>query len=160
MRKFEKIGYVQFKRDVPEDFSEQTYLRIKIPQRATSKSAGYDLSAAIPVKIEPYETKLVPTGLKVQMEDNDVFLITVRSSIGIKRHMMLANNVGVIDADYYNNADNEGHIWIALTNLGDTTQEFEAGDRIAQGIFVGYKTLDEETVTDKVRESGIGSTGQ
>lgn len=156
MRKFERISKEQFDKDLGLLF-EKHYYNIELPKRATEKSAGYDIRTVIPFTIAPGETFKVPTGIKVSMESDEVFLVFVRSSIGIKQNLILANNVGVIDADYYNNTDNEGHIWIALTNLGNEIREFKAGDRIAQGIFVNYKSIDDDNATGE-RTGGIGST--
>lgn len=159
MRAFEKISYEQFEKDTGEVFTKEDYDKIQLPSRATSKSAGYDIRAARPSVIGPGKTKMIPTGCKVQMDDDDVFLIMVRSSIGIKKLCILPNSVGVIDADYYNNPDNEGHFWVALTNISDETVEFNSGDRIAQGIFVKYNTINNDDASGE-RKGGFGSTSK
>ncbi len=156
-RRFEKISYEQFEKDTGEVFTKEDYERIQIPKRATSKSAGYDISAARPCLIGPGKTKMIPTGLKVAMEDDDVFILAVRSSIGIKKLCIMPNSIGVIDADYYNNKDNEGHFWIALTNISDETLEIQTGDRIAQGIFLKYNKVINDNAEGN-REGGFGST--
>ncbi|HBQ31006.1 MAG TPA: deoxyuridine 5'-triphosphate nucleotidohydrolase, partial [Mitsuokella multacida] len=89
---------------------------IELPQRKTAASAGYDLQAARTVVIEPGQMAMVPTGLKAYMQSDEVLAIHIRSSLAIKRGLMLANHVGIVDADYYNNEANEGHIFIALWN--------------------------------------------
>lgn len=86
-----------------------------------------------------------------------MLLLFVRSSIGIKKHITLANGTGVIDADYYNNPDNEGEIMLALTNNGNEFWEAYPRDRIAQGVFVKYAVTDDDTA-DGDRKGGIGST--
>ncbi len=145
MRKFEKITAYQ-----QESFD--------LPKRSTSHSAGYDLASVEEVLIQPGEIKKVPTGLKVSMQDNEVMLVFPRSSLGLKKQLMLANNVGVIDQDYYNSPGNEGHIMIPIYNFGNNPQTIEKYERIAQGIFITYlKTDDDETVDEK-RISGFGST--
>ena len=74
---------------------------------------------------------------------------------------MLVNNVGIIDADYYNNADNEGHIMVALLNMGSEAVTIPQGERIAQGIFYNYLTVDDDDKVEKsVRAGGFGSTGK
>jgi dUTP pyrophosphatase len=145
MRKFEKITAYQ----------KETF---DLPKRSTSHSAGYDLASVEEVLIQPGEIKKVPTGLKVSMQDNEVMLVFPRSSLGLKKQLMLANNVGVIDQDYYNSPFNEGHIMIPIYNFGNNPQTIEKYERIAQGIFITYlKTDDDETVDEK-RTSGFGST--
>ena len=80
--------------------------QINLPQRTTAESAGYDIECAETVTINPGEVKIVPTGIKAFMAYNEFLAIHIRSSIGIKRHIMLANCTGIIDSDYYNNEDN------------------------------------------------------
>ncbi|ERJ13466.1 dUTP pyrophosphatase protein [Haloplasma contractile SSD-17B] len=93
--------------------------QITLPNRATKESAGYDIRSAVSCEIEPNEIKLIPTGIKAYMLHDEVLKIYPRSSLAIKRKAMLANNVGIIDADYYNNNQNEGHIMIPLYNFSN-----------------------------------------
>lgn len=132
---------------------------INLPERKTAQSAGYDIEAAETVSIEPGATKIIATGIKAFMNYDEYLAIHVRSSLGIKRHLMLANATGIIDSDYYNNEDNEGHIMIALFNFGADTATIKKGERIAQGIFSKYLKATEDSATG-VREGGIGSTGK
>ena len=76
-----------------------------------------------------------------------------------KNGIILANNVAIIDSDYYNNRSNEGHIMIALKNTSDKTYDIEKGDKIAQGIFQKFFITDDDNVLEK-RKGGIGSTGK
>lgn len=145
MRKFEKISTYQ----------NQIF---ELPKRATSHSAGYDLAAVEGVTIRPGEIQKVSTGLKVSMEDGEVLLVFPRSSLGLKKQLMMANNVGVIDQDYYNSPGNEGHIMIPIYNFGQTVQTIEKGERVAQGIFVNYLRTDDDVSTEEKRISGFGST--
>ncbi|MCV2232901.1 dUTP diphosphatase [Paracholeplasma manati] len=145
MRKFEKITTYQ----------NQTF---DLPKRATSHSAGYDLAAVESIEINPGDIQKVPTGLKVAMNDGEVLLVFPRSSLGLKKQLMMANNVGVIDQDYYNSPGNEGHIMIPIYNFGQTTQVIEKGERVAQGIFVQYLKADDDIASDEKRISGFGST--
>lgn len=131
---------------------------ITIPARKTAHSAGYDLAAAEPVSIAARGQALVPTGLKAYMEPGEVLLIVVRSSLAVHRHLVLANQVGVIDADYVDNPDNEGHIFVPMLNLSDQAVRIEAGERIAQAIFVAYRTTDGDSA-GAIRAGGFGSTG-
>ena len=161
--KFEKISYQQFEKDwtgeASQDAIKSAYDNIKMPKRSTAYSGGYDISTPIAFKLAPGGTIKVPTGLRVTgMPDNVVLLGYVRSSIGIKRNIVLSNGTMVLDADYAN-AENEGHAWIALRNLGDAWEEFGAGDKICQGVFVNY-LITEDDDADGVRVGGIGSTGK
>ena len=131
--------------------------QINLPQRTTAESAGYDIECAETVTINPGEVKIVPTGIKAFMAYNEFLAIHIRSSIGIKRHIMLANCTGIIDSDYYNNEDNEGHILLGLYNLGTEAVTLEKGERVAQGIFTKYLVaIDDEA--NGIRRGGIGST--
>lgn len=127
-----------------------------LPERKTKHSAGYDLAVVEGGVIPPHSTKIFNTGIKACMEDDEVLLIFVRSSIGIKRGITLANGTGVIDSDYYNNEDNEGHIMLALYNNTDEDVTIDDGEYVAQGVFVNYLCTGDTVV--KERKGGIGST--
>lgn len=133
--------------------------KVRLPERKTARSAGYDLAAAADVVLEPGKVALVPTGLKAYMEPDEVLLLTIRSSLAVKRGLMLANGVGVIDADYADNPENEGHIQVAMVNLGSSPVHLAKGERVAQGIFVKYLTTDDDQAAG-VRTGGFGSTGR
>lgn len=135
------------------------YKYVNLPKRKTKQSAGYDIESAVNVVINPGETKLIPTGIKVYMDENEWLGIYIRSSLAIKYGLILANNVAVIDSDYYNNPDNEGHIMMALRNTSGSPCAIKVGDRIAQGIFHQYYKVDGDK-TDESRIGGIGSTGK
>lgn len=132
--------------------------RVKLPVRKTAASAGYDLEAADDLTVEPGHVALVPTGLKAYMEQGDVLILAIRSSMAVKRQLMLANGIGVIDADYVDNPDNEGHILIAVANLGIHPVTIQRGERVAQAIFTRYLTTADDAATGE-RLGGIGSTG-
>lgn len=133
---------------------------IELPHRKTTASAGYDLTIIEDITLQPKETILAKTGLKAYMCFDEVLEIYIRSSIAYKQHVWCINNVGIIDADYYGNQDNDGHIMIPLYNGGEKTVTFKANDRLAQGIFKKYLTIDEEddVLTNTVRQGGFGST--
>ena len=135
------------------------YKYVNLPKRKTKQSAGYDIESAIDAVITPGETKLIPTGIKAYMKPYEWLGIYIRSSLAIKYGLILANGVGVIVSDYYNNSDNEGHIMIAITNISGKTYNVKKGDRIAQGIFHQYYRVDSDK-TDGSRIGGIGSTGK
>lgn len=133
---------------------------IHLPERKTGASTGYDFAAAEEVVIAPGAGALIPTGVKAYMQPDEVLLVYIRSSAALKKHLMLMNSVGVIDADYYGNAENEGHIYIPLYNYGKEPVRIAAGERIAQGIFTHYLTVDGDTAgSGGVRAGGFGSTG-
>lgn len=128
-----------------------------IPVRGTSKSAGYDIKVIEGATIAPGQVHVFDTGLKAYMMDDEVLSLHVRSSIGIKKGLILANITGIIDSDYYNNENNEGHIMVAVLNTRSEPVEIEAGERICQGIFSKYLVASDDDATS-VRSGGIGST--
>ncbi|MGM9849886.1 MAG: deoxyuridine 5'-triphosphate nucleotidohydrolase [Bacilli bacterium] len=155
MRKFEKISFSQFSHDISDD--KNLYDEYNLPKRGTLKSAGYDFYAINDFVIHPGEVLKVPTGVKVIMNDDEAFMLYVRSSMGFKYNVRMTNQVGVIDADYYNNSDNEGHMWFSLQNHGDKDFVVKKGQAFGQGVFSKFLITDDDIVTD-VRNSGIGST--
>ncbi len=130
-----------------------------IPKRATSKSAGYDLSSIEDVIIKPREIKLVKTGLKAIMPDDEALFIFPRSSLAIKKGLVMSNSVGVVDADYYGNIDNDGLIMVPLMNILDQEVKIQKGERIAQGIFMKYQVTKDDEPTHSTRLGGFGSSG-
>ena len=163
--RFEKVSFDRFIADFKAtfpDFSDsqikEIYEEIKLPKRATAKSAGYDIYMPIDIKLEPGKTVKIPTGIRVYMEPEYVFMIYPRSGLGFKYRLQLNNTVGVIDADYYE-SDNEGHIFVKVTNDSNEnkTVELQKGNGFAQGIFMQYAiTFDDEVTTQ--RNGGFGST--
>lgn len=158
MRKFEKISFEQFKKDVSNNL--ELYKAIELPKRSTMKSAGYDIKSIEAGIIKPGCAKSFKTGLKVTMNDDEVLYIYSRSSQGYKYNVCLANSVGVIDSDFYNNPSNEGHFQVRLINLGESDYEVKVGDRIAQGVFMKYLTVDDEEEIKTKRDGGLGSTNK
>lgn len=166
--RFLKISLANFNKDYKENFPlgqeyglddmeiTAVYNSIKMPNRATKYSAGYDIYCPIDITLKSNETIKIPTGLRCKMDGDIVLLLYPRSSLGFKYRMMLENTVGVIDADYYN-SDNEGHILIKFTNHGDKDLVIKKGTAFAQGIFMKYYlTVDDEA--NDLRNGGIGST--
>lgn len=130
---------------------------VTLPERSTSGSAGYDFFSTEDVTIPPHKSVKINTGVKAYMLSSESLEIYIRSSMAIKRNLMLTNQVGLIDSDYYGNPKNDGAIVIGLYNFGDEPQEIKKGDKIAQGVFRPYlNTGDEPT---GARSGGIGSTG-
>ena len=132
---------------------------VKLPTRGSKHSAGYDIYVNEDYTIEPKQSVLIRTGIKAYMPFDEYLDLRVRSSLGIKRQLMLATGASVIDSDYYNNDDNEGEIMVVLYNYGDTTQTISAGEHIVQGIFTKYHLADNDCTTAK-RTGGTGSTNK
>lgn len=134
-----------------------------LPIKTTKLSAGYDFKAAEDVVIPAFEpgTKpvMVPTGVKCKLNPDQVLLCFNRSSNPLKRGLVLANGVGVIDADYYDNPNNEGHIAGIFYNYNTEPYRIKRGDRIMQGVVVNYQNLAKASITDADRTGGFGSTG-
>lgn len=162
--KFHKVSLEQFSKDWIDTFGleegnlQEIYNSIKLPKRATAGSAGYDFYVPIHLIIEPGETVKVPTGIRVEMENNWVLKCYPRSGLGFKYRLQLNNTVGIIDSDYFF-SDNEGHIFSKITN--DTNEEktvdIAGGEGFMQGIFVEYGiTTDDDAV--ETRNGGFGST--
>ncbi len=133
---------------------------LELPRRKTSYSAGYDFSAAETVVLQPHRVTLVPTGIKAYMQEDEYLGVHIRSGLALRHNLSLINGQGIIDCDYYDNPDNEGHIMIALVNHGDEAVEISAGSRIAQGIFYKYLCVDNELSECGERRGGFGSTGE
>ncbi len=133
---------------------------INLPKRATTYSAGYDIEAAEDVTIKKYEPgikpTLIPTGLKVYCQKDEYVMLVNRSS-GPKKGLIMANSVGVIDADYYGNETNDGHFYFQFFNFQDHDIEIKKGDVIGQAIFLKY-FLTENDQTNTIRTGGFGST--
>lgn len=165
--KFEKVSYEQFEKDWTDTFEIndtdgilKIYNNIQLPTRATKFSAGYDFKSPVNFTLEPNKTIKLPTGIRAIIDESWVLKIYPRSSLGFKYRLQLNNGTGIIDCDYAH-SDNEGHIFIKLTNdtNEDRTLEINQGDGIVQGIFVEYGiTVDDEC--ENVRMGGIGSTGK
>lgn len=136
--------------------TQEEYLEISLPRRATAGSAGYDFFSPKSFTLNVGETVKIATGIRAKIDDGWVLKIYPRSSLGFKYRLTLNNTVGIIDSDYFN-AENEGHIFIKMTNCGDKPFEIEKGKAFAQGVFVEYGiTVDDECVTE--RTGGFGST--
>ncbi|WEV45120.1 dUTP diphosphatase [Streptococcaceae bacterium ESL0687] len=132
---------------------------VNLPKRSTKHAAGYDIEASDKFIIKASEIGLVPTGLKAYMQDEEVLYLFDRSSNPRKKGLVLINSVGVIDKDYYNNANNEGEIFVQMKNITDKDVIIEKGDRIAQGVFMPYLVADGDLASGE-RTGGFGSTGK
>lgn len=166
---FEKVSYEQFKKSIletiadsghtyAEEMIEVLYSQIKLPKRATIGSAGYDFSLPVDITLKPQETAKIPTGIRCKIDDGWVLQIFPRSGLGFKFRLQLDNTVGIIDSDYYY-SDNDGHIYLKITNDSKTDKmvSLKKGDAFAQGIFLEYGVTTDDDVTS-IRNGGFGST--
>lgn len=157
-----------------------------IPKRKTKESAGYDFIVAEDIVIHPYSevmswldglakdsyalddfakiTKvtgakptLIPTGVKAKLDPGTYLELSVRSSCPLKYWLIMANSVGIIDGDYYNNPDNEGHIYFQMINMSPVSIKLKKGDCIGQGIIKSYLKTEDDNI-DTIRAGGFGST--
>lgn len=166
MTKFYKVSKTEFIKDyidiygnVSDEIVKKIYDNIIIPCRATKYSAGYDFYAPYSFSLEPNNEILIPTGIRVQMNTSQVLLIFPRSSLGFKFKLRLNNTIGVIDSDYFN-SDNEGHIFVKITNESkNKTLSINQGSAFCQGIFIEYGLTDDD-MTTAIRKGGIGSTNE
>ena len=163
--KFHKVSFQQFLEGWTDTFGEQKetevrdiYESIRMPRRATTGSAGYDFFTPVDVTLQPGETIKIPTGIRAEMQEDWVLNLYPRSGLGFKYRLQLNNTVGIIDSDYFY-SDNEGHMFIKITNDSNEGKimQVEAGTGFAQGIFVEYGiTVDDDVC--QVRNGGFGST--
>lgn len=160
-----KVSKENFLAAIADDFkqyseaeAEQMYENLSLPKRATKGSAGYDFYAPFDFTLEPGQTIKIPTGIRAKMEEDWVLQIFPRSGLGFKFRLQLNNTVGIIDSDYFY-SDNEGHIFVKLTNDSNEgkTVSVKANTGFAQGIFLPYGiTADDEA--EGIRNGGFGST--
>lgn len=132
-------------------------MNVELPKRKTKKSAGYDFFAIENFTLYPNKLCIVPTGVKAYMEDDEVLYLHIRSSVAFKRGVRMLNSIGVIDADFVDNPDNEGEISLGLLSHNDDIVHIQKGERIAQGVFHKFLITDDDDAEGK-RVGGIGST--
>lgn len=163
--KFEKVSFTQFKKDFLDSFPDYDenevltiYKTIKLPKRATKGSAGYDFYTPIDFILEPGQTIKIPTGIRVKINEGWVLGLYPRSGLGFKYRLQLNNTVGIIDSDYYN-SDNEGHMFVKLTNDSNENKDvsLKAGQGMVQGIFFEFGIVEDDDVSEE-RNGGFGST--
>ena len=159
-RGFEVISTEQLEKDFSE-IQDTMYdtIKVKLPKRGTALSAGYDLFAPFDFELKPMEEIKIPTGLKVYMLNDECLKIYPRSGLGFKYHLKIANSIPVIDADYFGNKNNEGHIFVKLRNEGDKIVSIKQGEAFCQAIFEKYLLADGDSFIGEERVGGFGSTG-
>lgn len=133
---------------------------IELPKRSTMHSAAYDIAAAADVVVPKWQPgiapTLIPTGLKAYCQPDEYYIIANRSS-GAGKGLVLANGIGIIDADYYGNAENDGHFSVLVFNVSGHDITVKKGDRVAQAIFQKYLLVDNDQAEGE-RHGGFGST--
>lgn len=136
---------------------------INLPIRKTVKSAGYDVEAAedtiIPVFENGCKPTLIHTGLKAYCQDDEWYMLANRSSNPGKKKLVLANGIGIIDADYYCNPDNDGEFLFAYYNIGTEDLQIKKGEIIGQVVFQKFLVVDNDNASGE-RTGGFGSTGK
>ncbi len=155
MRKFEKVSIDEFSKY----YDKTMYEEYDLPKRMTRHSAGYDFLAIEGFTIKPGEIKKIPTGYKATFGNDEMLMLLVRSSMGFKYNVRMTNQVGIIESDYYNNIDNEGHMFVSLQNEGDRDFVVKKGEGYAQGIFTKFLICDDDITTNE-RQGGLGSTNK
>ena len=158
---FEKVTFKQFAsafEGVDEKTVKTVYDDIVLPMRATAGSAGYDFFAPFDITLKRNETVKIPTGIRVKIENGWFLSVYPRSGLGFKYRLQLDNTVGIIDSDYYN-SDNEGHIFVKITNnsLTDKTLSVKKGEGFCQGIFTEFGITYDDNA-EAIRNGGFGST--
>lgn len=165
--KFEKVSLERFTKDWANNFPchsinqiMEIYENIELPKRATAGSAGYDFYSPVDFTLKPGDSIKIPTGIRVKMDEGWVLKIYPRSSLGFKYRLQIDNTIPIIDGDYFY-SDNEGHIFIKLTNDSKNSAliKIKTGNRIVQGVFIEYGiTLDDNV--NAHRNGGLGSTDE
>ena len=148
MRKFEVVR---------EDAIQYEILPPKMPNRATKHSAGYDFYSPIDIIVEPKKMQMIWSNVKACFGTDEVLILCVTSGMG-KHQIMMANTIGIIDCDYYGNPSNDGNLGFRLYNFGDEPYIIKAGDKIGEGVFYKYLTVDDEEEITAERTGGYGST--
>ena len=160
--KFSKVSFEQFNEGWQEAFGQAVerdkYDALKLPIRATVGSAGYDFFSPLTFTLEPGETIKVPTGIRAEIAEGWVLMLFPRSGLGFKYRLQMNNTVGIIDSDYFY-SDNEGHIFVKLTNDSkeNKTVIVEAGQGFVQGLFIPFGITEDDNVS-ALRNGGFGST--
>jgi dUTP pyrophosphatase len=131
---------------------------VPLPQYESAAAAGFDLAASEDVEIPAGEVRLVPTGLVVRVPDGMFLGVFARSSTPLKRGLMVANGVGVVDPDYCGPSD---EVKIVVLNFTSTAVTVRAGDRLAQGIVLPAARVqwNEAAELNPLSRGGFGSTG-
>lgn len=165
--RFEKVKKNAFEADMMKwikstAYIDEVYDGIQLPERGTENSAGYDIRTPVGFMLDPNERKVIPTGIKVVFAPDEMdtwhLQMYVRSSVGIKKGVVLTNGTGIIDPDYQF-SDNDGDMLLALWNTTDKVVVFNCGERICQCVFAIHGRTSDDDAAGK-RTGGVGSTGK
>ena len=144
----------------PEQLYE-AYTEIRLPERKTKYSCGYDVICPLDIVLAPHTSIVIPTGIRVifSKEERETWHLKLyaRSSVGIKDQVVITNGVGLIDSDF-SYSENEGDMLIALTNMSDEVRKYKAGNRVCQAVFEIYGITEDDKASG-ARTGGTGSTG-
>ena len=155
---FAHVSPAQYARDSAPWPRPLPLAAVPLPRRATQGAAGYDFVCPVDCALAPGETACIPTGIRAVLAPGWVLLLFPRSSLGVKKGLVLCNTVGVVDGDYAQ-ADNEGHILVYVRNLGAQPLALARGERFCQGVLLPFGLAGEEAETAPRRTGGFGSTG-
>ena len=150
MRKFEVVK---------DEFIKYEAKDIVLPKRATRTAVGYDFYSPIDIVVKPKESELIWTNVKAMFEDDVALVLAVTSGMG-KHNITMANAIGVIESDYYGNISNDGNLGFRLYNFGNADYVIKKGDKIGQGFFFHFLTVDNEEAPTAQRAGGFGSTNK
>ena len=155
IRGFEPVCKEEFKKS----FGDYSGVKVKLPKRSTKKAAGYDCFAPFDFTLQPGEDINIPTGIKAYMQDGEVLMVFPRSGLGFKYYTRLSNSTGIVDADFYSNPNNDGHIHVKLRNEGTKPLTVKQGEAFCQFIFMPFLLADgDDFDTGNERVGGFGST--
>jgi dUTP pyrophosphatase len=153
------ISENQYLKDLA-DFRGCPYEDLLEPGASTSDAVGYDFFSPFDFTLNPGGVINIPTGIKAKLDPQVALIIVPRSSLGFKYQVRLANTVGVIEAGYFDNPKNEGHIWVKLQNNGSTFMFIEKGEAFCQGLLVHTLRTNKDNRKQVKREGGLGSTNK
>ena len=155
IRGFEHVCKEEFKKS----FDNYLGVEVKLPKRSTKKAAGYDCFAPFDFTLQPGEDINIPTGIKAYMQNGEVLMVFPRSGLGFKYYTRLSNSTGIVDADYYSNPNNDGHIHVKIRNEGTKPLTVKQGEAFCQFIFMPFLLADgDDFNTGNERVGGFGST--
>lgn len=152
MRKFEVVRNEFLKYDVKAE-------DIMLPVRKTMHSVGYDFYSPIDIVIAPNSAELIWTNVKAQFNTDEALILAVTSGMG-KNNVIMANAIGIIECDYYGNTSNDGNLGLRLYNFGKENYVIKKNDKIGQGMFFKFLTVDNEVAPTEIRKGGFGSTNK
>lgn len=154
------VGTKALEKLCEEGITNESAAFLRLPERATKGSAGYDIFCPVTITLKPGQEAKIPTFIKIILNDGEFLAIFPRSGLGFKYYCRLANSVGIVDKDFAY-SDNDGHIWVKIRNEGDKDMTIKAGEAMAQGIILSFLMVDGDSYDNgEVRNGGFGSTSK